>query len=110
MKNVYARIIKEGKIDRLAIADVMEINQNEYLITRLFVPEKQRGKGIGTDILGEIVNDADKECSTLLIEPRPYGEITEKKFDRLVKFYEKFDFKFFNEEIPMKRNPKCEKK
>lgn len=109
MKVMYTRLIKEGKFPKLAIADVVELDKKNYLITRLNVPEAHRGKGIGTEILKEITNDADSECSVLLIEPSPYGEKTKTKIKRLIKFYEKFDFKFKSKNEYMRRDPMCKR-
>jgi predicted GNAT family acetyltransferase len=107
MKNSYRTLIKEGKISKLATVDLMETGKNEYLIKRVNIPNGHRGKGIGTGLLGEITNEADRECSTLLIEPYPYEDMDETKIASLIKFYEKFDFKYIDKEIYMKRKPIC---
>ncbi len=108
MKPVYGKIIK-NKLDRLAIIDLVEIENSKYLITRVYVPEEHRKKGIGTELLNDVIKDADTECSTLLIEPRPYSD-TEMTKKSLINYYKRFGFKYLSEKDYMIRTPKCEKK
>ena len=107
MKPVYGKIIK-NKIDKLAVIDLVEVEKNKYLVTRVSVPREHRGKGIGTKLLKEVTKDADKECSTLLIEPKPYDSGMTK--ESLINYYKIFGFEYISEEDYMIRISKCEKK
>lgn len=108
MKPAYGKIIKD-KMDRLAIIDLMEIEKNKFLVTRVSVPREHRGKGIGTELLNKVIKDADKECATLLIEPQPYADTTMTK-KSLINYYKRFGFEYISEEDYMIRKPKCERK
>jgi predicted GNAT family acetyltransferase len=110
MKNSYRKFIKEGTMSKLASVDLMAIGKNEYMVKRVNIPKGHRGKGIGTELLGIVTNDADKECSTLLIEPYPYEDMDETKIANLIKFYEKFDFKYVSKDEYMKREPTCKRR
>lgn len=108
MKPVYAKILK-NKREQLAILDLMEIDKKKFLVTRVNVPLEHRRKGIGSGLLKDATEDADKECSTLLIEPRPYPDSTMTKKE-IINYYKRFGFEFISEEDYMVRKPKCQKK
>lgn len=56
---------------RIAIADVCNIDGDPYyMVTRINVPQQFRGKGIGTRLLKQILDDADKEGVILVLWPQ----------------------------------------
>lgn len=66
MKPMYWRDLKP----KPAVADVWVVDNkpDTALITRINVPIEHRRKGIGTELLKEIIADADKEGIVLYIE------------------------------------------
>jgi GNAT superfamily N-acetyltransferase len=63
---------------RPAIADLMpsDYGANTYLITRINVPPGYRHRGYGSALLGQIIDDADYEHATLILEICPGGGMT----------------------------------
>lgn len=104
MKPTYFRIFKD--IHKAATVDTIDIDDKTTIITRVFVPLEKGGTGIGTEILNEVVSDADKDCRTLLIEPRPYFDRSEESYKKLILFYKKFGFKEKKDDY-MFREPRC---
>lgn len=102
MKPMYYRKIGY----KSAVVDLVKIGEKVFLITRVNVPEEFRGKLIGTSMLNEVISDADSDGVILNIESRPYGEITVEKKEMLIRFYEKFGFKWISDDEYMVREPK----
>jgi len=75
---------------RLAIADVCEIEDN-YWICRINVPKEWRGQGIGTELLQEIIADADRGKVTLYLDILASGGLT---YDQLARWYYGYGFRF----------------
>ena len=96
--------------DKVAVIDILEMATGSrktcknFLVTRVNVPKEFRRKGIGTEMLNELISDAEKEGVTLYIEPNPYPDVSMTKVE-LVKFYKKFGFKFISYNEYMKREP-----
>lgn len=67
--------IAKTSATRIAIADVCDYYGQGYIITRINVPEGERGKGIGNKLLKEILNAADEEGMNLFLEIKPSGEM-----------------------------------
>lgn len=106
MKHVYIKYFKE--IHKGAQIDLADIDDNTTLVTRVVVPEEKRGEGIGTELLNELTSDADKECKTLLLEPRPYtGSGMTKR--SLINYYKRFGFECISKDDYMVRKPKSKK-
>lgn len=57
-------------VEHRAIADVCLVG-TEWLITRINVPQKHRGKGLGTRLLQQILDDADAEGAHLALMISP---------------------------------------
>ena len=72
-----------------AIADLMEVGQSLYLLTRINVPQEHRGKGIGSKILDKVCLEADEEQAVLELHPVPSGGLTKTQ---LVKWYKRRGF------------------
>lgn len=60
-------------------------------LARIVIPEESRGQGIGTKIMQEIVQEADKHGATIMLDPSTDFGASSKK--RLIQFYAQFGFK-----------------
>lgn len=107
MKSTYMLKV-EGDM-RPAIADVhrwdriSEIEDRPvHMIHRINVPESARGKGHGTTLLKEIIEDADQEGVMLILGPSPSGGLD---FDQLVAWYERYGFTWTRSGAMMERMP-----
>ena len=75
-----------------AIADLVRWpneNSKNYIVTRINVMERYRGLGLGSQILKEILDDADKEGVVLFIEPSASGGLSQKELEE---WYERHGF------------------
>lgn len=97
MKTVYFKRLDNT---HAAIADLVLMSasralgvlapEGSFLITRINVPIAYRRKGLGTEMLKEIIEDADKEGVTLVLECVPSDmKMTQRV---LAKWYEKHGF------------------
>lgn len=94
MKTTY--IIRDPDTGSLAaaIADTVmwpKEGSKYCIITRINVMIKYRGEGYGTEILNQIIADADAEKVTLLLEPSASGGLSQAE---LVNWYERHGFKY----------------
>lgn len=55
-----------------AFAHLMEFDTG-WCVTELFVTKPNRGEGLGSRLLEMILEDADEEGETLILEPKPFG-------------------------------------
>lgn len=85
MKSMYYRRLS----GRPAVADVWVHEPGKALITRINVPLEHRREGIGTELLREIIEDADREGVTLHIEVQASDGPAR---EALLKWYEKHGF------------------
>lgn len=79
-------------IEHRAIADLIapgELTPN-WTITRINVPEKFRGNGLGSKLLDEILADADAEGQALQLEILPSGPLD---YDQLEAWYKRRGFR-----------------
>jgi hypothetical protein len=84
-----------------SIADLSQLEDGSVLITRINVPIRHRGTGIGRRILGQILRDADNHNVTLVLEPVASGGLSQ---DALVAWYKRHGFEF-TDSLLMKRWP-----
>jgi GNAT superfamily N-acetyltransferase len=91
MKTVYHIPMPKGI--RPAIGDVSEIGTGVYLINRINVPEPFRGQGYGHRILQCILNDADREHVTLVLEVHASDSRDIMTNDTLIAWYRRHGFK-----------------
>ena len=61
-------------------------------IETVMVPFKHRGLGIGTALIQRLLVWADNTKKDVFTSARPIGTYNEEKVERLVRFYEQFDF------------------
>lgn len=107
MKVVFTLEVPEDI--RPAIADVArwdrlcEIEDREvFVINRINVPDKARGKGYGTKLLKEILEAADAEKIMLLLGPSPSGGLD---MAALTAWYERYGFRWTRSGMMMERMP-----
>ncbi len=61
-------------------------------IDSVIVPFTHRGRGVGTILIQRILTLADGIRKEVYISARPIGVCDEERLQRLVRFYEQFDF------------------
>lgn len=61
-------------------------------IDTVMVPFKHRGLGIGTALIQRMLVWADSMQKDVFTSARPIGTHSDEKVQRLVRFYEQFDF------------------
>lgn len=87
MKSGYWIQVGSG---RIAVADLVELLDSVWLITRINVPLGYRGRGYGRSLLEQIVEDAEAEDVTLVLEISSYG--SEMDNERLQEWYMRYGF------------------
>lgn len=89
---------------KIALVELNQIEKNDWLITRLFIPSNYRNQGIATGLMQELTIWADAKKVTLLAEINPYGDLGREK---LIEFLFKYNFKQVEKEnnILYKRTP-----
>lgn len=85
---------KVGEYD-LAVADLVQMSFGRMLITRINVPVKYRGEGIGSGLLKEICCEADKYRMELILEVMSSGDLSDEE---LVDWYSRHGFKIVSRE------------
>ena len=66
--------------------------KDSFSIETVMVPYKYRGMGIGTTLIQRMIVWADNMQKDVFTSARPIGICNEEKVQRLVRFYEQFDF------------------
>lgn len=90
MRNCY---ILPTPSARPAIADLTGVGEmvpKTRTLTRINVPEKHRGDGLGSQLLKQILADADAEGVHLSLEVEPSGPLG---YDSLVRWYYRYGFR-----------------
>lgn len=100
MKRYYHITTDTEARDLLADANITE-HKGGIIITRLCVPSQLRKMGYGTQILNEIIHDADEDGIILWANPT---SITLPK-EKIIAWYEKRGFVYDEKEGLMKREP-----
>lgn len=65
------------------------IGPGGFMITRINVPPRYRGRGHGSELLQMVCEDADYEGVSLVLEINPYGDMT---YDQLLSWYSRYGF------------------
>jgi len=99
MRNHYYQTIGETSLAFLDITDMGEA----WIINRVNVPKKHRGKGIGRALMQKCLADADAEGVTLQLDINPYGEMS---YTELRAWYERLGFIQKYKNGPFIRKPK----
>lgn len=76
----------------LAVVDTTDYYGHGVIITRVNVPRKHRGQGVGTKILKMLLADADKHGVTLWLEISASDGLT---WEQLEAWYKKHGFKWW---------------
>jgi GNAT superfamily N-acetyltransferase len=83
-----------SKIDYDLIIQVDELKNlplsNYYYFNRLIVDPKLRGLGLSNQLLKQVIDWANQNSITILLDINPYGPLS---YNDLEKFYMKFGFK-----------------
>ena len=88
---------------KCAIADLVRPGEltRSWTITRINVPEKERGQRYGSLLLWRICKEADAELRSLQLEPDPSGPLDR---DQLIAWYGRYGFRMTDAGY-MKRMP-----
>jgi GNAT superfamily N-acetyltransferase len=79
----------------IAVLDVMmpgEYHPTAAYISRVSVPSKYQGAGVGSRLVSRVCADADALKIALMLVPRPYGRDGEIEHRELVSWYRRFGF------------------
>ena len=79
----------------LAIVDVMmpgDYHPSAAYISRVSVPSKFQGAGVGSRLMSRVCADADATETHLMLQPRPYGRPGEIGYRALTDWYRSFGF------------------
>lgn len=87
MKTSYSKILENPR--RLAVVDLTDYYGHGLIITRINVPAEHRRKGIGNELLKQVIADADREKVNLFLEINSYGGMS---YDDLQLWYERNGF------------------
>jgi GNAT superfamily N-acetyltransferase len=77
----------------LAVLDVVEYYTSSYMITRVYIPQAHRGKGLGSRLLKEVCEEADKADIRLFLVIAPSEGLT---YDQLDAWYRRYGFRLYN--------------
>jgi len=91
---------------RPAIADVSMFRDDTKrgYISRINVPQPQRGQGHASTLLKRIIQDADQQGITLYLEPVPGDGPRGLSHTALIRWYEKYGF-IMEDNNQMRREP-----
>jgi GNAT superfamily N-acetyltransferase len=68
-------------------------NRNVWRLDDLVVPEKMRGQGVGSKVMGDLVSEADKAGAVIKLSPAsPSDNMGTASKARLIEFYKRFGF------------------
>ena len=73
----------------LAVIDLFPLGSDVWEVSRINVPARYRGQGIGSRLMDQLLEDADAEGVTLQLTINPYGGLT---YEQLQDWYERRGF------------------
>lgn len=73
----------------LAVVDLVYSSNGIFMIARINVPTAHRGNGIASELLRQVLEDADKEGVTLHLGVSPSNGLD---YDQLVAWYKRYGF------------------
>lgn len=65
---------------------------NSLSIDTILVPSIHRGRKVGTKLVERVLMLADAQRKDVYLSARPIGSSGEEALERLVRFYQRFDF------------------
>lgn len=74
---------------KIAIADVSDLGNEGHFLCRVNVPKEYRGKGIGSQLLKQVLKEADRCKIDLLLEIYPSGGLS---YEELRQWYQRYGF------------------
>ncbi len=83
-----------------AIADLISTDLG-VVLTRINVPQQHRKKGIGSQLLKEVITEADKTKTTIWLQVLSSGGLNRSQ---LISWYKRYGFEFCSN-TTMKRKP-----
>jgi len=84
--------------EHLGIADLVRMDKgfagfnfdNAWLLTRINIPKKHRGKGFASNLLKRILADADKEAAVIILQISPSDGL---QYEELTRWYYRYNFR-----------------
>lgn len=76
------------------------LNENQFYFNRLFIQPKFRGKGFAHILMKEIIEIVDERKIDIILDINPYGDLN---YNQLLKFYQKYDFKLYDNDHLIRR-------
>jgi predicted GNAT family N-acyltransferase len=77
-------------VDAMRVIEAYKDQGSAYLITRVNVPERHRQSGVGTALMQQAIDRADKEKKVLLLDPHPSASGMSRT--KLREWYSRFGF------------------
>lgn len=90
----YAELIKDKKEKENFLKEFQNIDK-VYFFSRLNVPEKLRGQGLGSLLMQKTIDFCKENNAMLINTVNPYGDMN---LQELNDFYQKFGMKIVNED------------
>ena len=92
-------------VAELSLLPMFSKKEKWFFFNRIKVQRSERLKGVGTQLMQEVVKWADKEKINITCVLNPYDGSTQ---DRLIDFYSKFNFKIdHKDEFDCLMNRRC---
>lgn len=83
-------IAEKNSIDGKMV--IFSENKKQVSVDRIIIPKGEQGKGVGTEIMNEIVSYADSVGKQMVVTPGKITDAGTTSDARLVEFYKKFGF------------------
>ena len=74
----------------LGVAEASQVDDGEWFLNRVFIPEKLRGQGIGTALVAKLLEETTRQgCKKLVLTPGGY----DTPYEQQEAFYLKCGFR-----------------
>lgn len=108
-KEVFIATRNSSRINTDKYGRVTYFASNKYdiVLDILKTDEEKRRQGKATEVLNDFIEAADKRGMTIWVEPFPIGNKVIMTKEQLWKFYEKFGFEKYDENIMVRKPIFC---